>query len=665
MYQGTVVTTASSLCLVLLATTAHAQVASSCLRPLAVPDKWVENQTPPWDPGDSFDPTGPNPDTYLTGFDPSTDQGTPMTLVIYNGTFTGQTVWPVQTGEPGGAGFQSSIAGCSGYMHAIGSSLPLATGNLAGLIASAIDGLIAQDPDAQWDPTANAGSGGVINSAFAQSPRVIALPVFAPDSFAAGTTTSLTVVKMVGFFVSQRTPGGAHGFLTGRSQLTTSAVTARPGEYALLSASFSGPGSPVVGLPIEFLVNDIVFGTAETDGTGTANPPTTSFNTGSTPPGHYPGAIRARLAEGAGFFVAAEASADLTISKAVPVITWPTPASVVYGTSLGGAHLNATADVPGQFSYAPATGTVLHTGQDQQLTATFTPDDSQQYEGVSTTNYLTVTAAPLSVTVVNKTKLYLDPLPAFGVTYSGFVSGDGPSVVAGTPSFQTSATASSSVGSYPITVSGLSASDYTLTMNAGVLTIAPRPTTTTVQLSGPSPATYGQASSIAVAVTGGAGTPGGSVTLLDGAVAVATAPLANAQATFSLSSLGAGSHSLSARYSGVSGFAESTSSAVTHSVLRANTTTQLTSSLNPSRTGQAVVFTATVNPVSPGGGVPAGSVEFIRDGSVVATVPVTDGAAAYSTSSLPTGKHAFQARYVGTPNHAGSTSAVLQQTVKK
>jgi hypothetical protein len=411
-------------------------------------------------------------------------------------------------------------------------------------------------------------------------------------------------------------------------------------------------------------VNDAVVATAQTDGTGTARPPTTAYNTGFTLPGHYPGAVRVRLGEEAGFFIADNGSADLTILRAFPVITWLPPAPVFYGTPLGGPQLNAAADVAGQFTYAPASGTILHVGENQGLTTTFVPADLQQFEEVSATNYLTVLAAPLSVAVTPTSKLYLDPLPPFGVTYTGFVNGDGPSAVVGSPSFQTSATAASSVGVYPVSISGLTARDYMLTTSPGVLTIAPRPTATTVQLSGPNPATYGQSTSITVVVSSGIGTPNGNVTVLDAAVPVATAALVNAQVTFSLASWSAGSHSLSVQYSGDSGFAPSTSPAVTQSVLTARTTIELTSSVNPSRTGEAIVLSAAVRPVAPGGGVPMGSVEFIRGGTIIATAPLNSGTALFTISSLPVGKHQLQARYVGSPDHAASASVVLQQTVK-
>ena len=75
-------------------------------------------------------------------------------------------------------------------------------------------------------------------------------------------------------------------------------------------------------------------------------------------------------------------------------------------------------------------------------------------------------------------------------------------------------------------------------------------------------------------------------------------------------------------------------------------------------------FTAVVTPVAPGGGSLSGNVQFLRDGVVMASVPVSNGTATMSISSLPVGKHSIQARYVATLNHAGSTSPVVQHSVK-
>jgi hypothetical protein len=154
------------------------------------------------------------------------------------------------------------------------------------------------------------------------------------------------------------------------------------------------------------------------------------------------------------------------------------------------------------------------------------------------------------------------------------------------------------------------------------------------------------------------------VTLMSGGVAVATGSVLNGQATLTLSTLNAGTHALTAQYSGSGGFAASASAAITRTVSPAGTTTTLTTSLNPSRAGQAVTFIASVGAVSPGAGTPSGSVEFLRGGIVIGTIPLSTGQAALTIDSLAAGKHAIQARYVGTANYLSSASTIIQQSVK-
>ena len=78
----------------------------------------------------------------------------------------------------------------------------------------------------------------------------------------------------------------------------------------------------------------------------------------------------------------ASVSVVIDVNQAVPVITWANPAPISYGTALGAAQRNATANVPGTMSYAPAAG-ILNAGAGQTLTATFTPSDTVNYATVS------------------------------------------------------------------------------------------------------------------------------------------------------------------------------------------------------------------------------------------------------------------------------------------
>jgi hypothetical protein len=85
-----------------------------------------------------------------------------------------------------------------------------------------------------------------------------------------------------------------------------------------------------------------------------------------------------------------------------PILTWPTPAAISYGTALSSTQLNATANVAGTFAYTPAAGAVLGAGT-QSLSVTFTPTDINNYNNATATVQL----------VVNKvTPTILWPTPA-------------------------------------------------------------------------------------------------------------------------------------------------------------------------------------------------------------------------------------------------------------
>jgi Flp pilus assembly CpaE family ATPase len=91
-------------------------------------------------------------------------------------------------------------------------------------------------------------------------------------------------------------------------------------------------------------------------------------------------------------YTMAQAAVSLTVAKATPVVTWPTPAAIAYGTALSADQLNATASVPGRFVYTPAAGEVFSAGT-HTLSVTFTPTDGTDYAVVQATVTLTVAKA--------------------------------------------------------------------------------------------------------------------------------------------------------------------------------------------------------------------------------------------------------------------------------
>jgi hypothetical protein len=79
-------------------------------------------------------------------------------------------------------------------------------------------------------------------------------------------------------------------------------------------------------------------------------------------------------------------------------IYWANPPTIVYGTPLGTTQLNASASVPGTFTYGPSAGTILNAGYGETLAVTFTPTDSVHYAGGSATVQINVTQV---TTVIN------------------------------------------------------------------------------------------------------------------------------------------------------------------------------------------------------------------------------------------------------------------------
>ena len=79
-------------------------------------------------------------------------------------------------------------------------------------------------------------------------------------------------------------------------------------------------------------------------------------------------------------------------------ITWSNPADIVYGTALDGTQLNAVSSALGSLVYTPAAGTVLNAGNNQELRADFTPNDTTNYSSASKTITINVIKADQTIT---------------------------------------------------------------------------------------------------------------------------------------------------------------------------------------------------------------------------------------------------------------------------
>jgi hypothetical protein len=121
-------------------------------------------------------------------------------------------------------------------------------------------------------------------------------------------------------------------------------------------------------------------------------------------------------------------NATLTVNKASPTLTWPTPAPIYTSTALSATQLDATAkgvtgaSLPGATVYNPAAGSMLTAGTDT-LSVIFTPTDTVDYTTATAQVTITVGYTPLSISVATPTSVALSTNPTtVAITGSGFTS---------------------------------------------------------------------------------------------------------------------------------------------------------------------------------------------------------------------------------------------------
>ena len=221
---------------------------TDCVKPFAVPDKWLERRNdvapPGWSELDSFEryaqngnnrgqllspadlyepPGGAGNTTGVngTGFTRTSvtlggsDYGRILTLKQGNPQDQVSPGWfqPVvlTPGQTGGNNYRNNIANCNGTVIGPGTVLQVEPGNMIGPTRQGMADLIALDSTAIWDTSLNGGLGGVGGGCMqaatcSMSPRIVAIPVYNPDTFNAGTPSGridITIVKVLGFFVER------------------------------------------------------------------------------------------------------------------------------------------------------------------------------------------------------------------------------------------------------------------------------------------------------------------------------------------------------------------------------------------------------------------------------------------------------------------------------
>jgi hypothetical protein len=348
---------------------------------------------------------------------------------------------------------------------------------------------------------------------------------------------------------------------------------------------------------------------------------------------------------------------------------------------LGTVHFSSsdsTASLPSDYTFTSkdagthefASGATLSTNGSQTITAA----DAHQAStaGITTINVGGKATSTITLTSSVQPSTYLQPVtfsavvtatsgsPTGQVTFKDGASTIGTGTVTG--GVATSSVSALAVGTHSITAAYGGDANFNGSNSAVLSQIVKRASTITSLTSSPNPLIVNQQVTFTASVAGNnGGTPTGTVTFKQGTTTLATQSLVSGSASFSTSYSTSGGHALTTTYSGDGNFLSSTASH-TENVLKASTTTTMTSSQSPSNFGDAITFTATVSSTA---GTPANgdTVHFIDGSTIIGSGALSSGVASFTTTALTAGIHKIKATFVTDNSYASSSSAVLSQVV--
>jgi hypothetical protein len=155
----------------------------------------------------------------------------------------------------------------------------------------------------------------------------------------------------------------------------------------------------------------------------------------------------------------------------------------------------------------------------------------------------------------------------------------------------------------------------------------------------------------------------GTVVFFDGPTPISgNLTLSSGTVSLTIPALSAGTHSITAQYSGDANINPSTSAAWIQTVNKARTAVTLVQAEDADglKLGAPGTFMATVTPANA-----TGSVVFF-DGTtpISGAIALNNGAAVFTTSTLATGTHLISAQYGGDANFNGSVSNSVKVKVK-
>jgi len=247
-----------------------------------------------------------------------------------------------------------------------------------------------------------------------------------------------------------------------------------------------------------FTLTTTGFPTATLSETGTLPSGVTFANNGNgtatlagTPPAGTGGTYNITVTAQNGVSPNATQSFTLTVTQTTATITLSNLSQTYTGTPLSATATTNPAGLTVGLTYNGSSTTAPTAAGSYAVVATV---NSPGYTGTAS-GTLVIAKALLMVTANNASMAPGASVPALTASYSGFVPGDTVTVLSGSPAFSTTATSSSPLGNYPITVTQgtLAAANYTFTFVNGTLSVVQAPTVvliTTATLTGSASAGY-------------------------------------------------------------------------------------------------------------------------------------------------------------------------------
>ena len=350
-----------------------------------------------------------------------------------------------------------------------------------------------------------------------------------------------------------------------------------------------------------------------------------------------------------------------TATGAVQFLDGDTPISGSIPVNNGSASFSTTA-----LGLGPHSISVRYTGNNQ-LSASTSPALAQTVEKANASVTVSLTAGN-NPSVAGDSLTFaanVEPNSSTGtVTFfdgGAPISGELP-LVGGSASLSI---ASLAVGTHSITAqySGDATFNSAISTPLQETVNSPKPTpVVTLALSaGSNPSAFGNSLSFTASVAPASAT--GTVVFFDGSVAISgSIPLTSGTATFTNSNLGAGTHNITAQYSGDAVFNGSTSNPLVQTVAKASTEVELELSVNTTAFsfGTPLTFIANITPQEATGTL------FFFDGDTQISQPVavSNGSASFTTTTLAVGSHTITARYNGDANYAASESQIHKLSIK-